>query len=227
MENLHSLPRLPSPLPLAIALTEGDTPLSFLAPSVPPATPIVSTTLTVAGPSTDIVFALANRQSPDEEEELRAQIQQLKDLNKRKVSTRWSKSWYDYAWLKFLLQPLLIFSPRLLALLALKDNHWGQQKIHKLPHLLREILPVMRSRTIREGLAVGLHFVHLLVRGQESVRPIPVIAVGLSQGIQEESIQLFLTEEFQWRGRWDRLFQFTYLFIPFLQSEVGEEVVQV
>ena len=76
----HSLPRLPSPLPLAIALTEGDTPLSFPAPSVPPATSMISTTLTVAGPSTDNIFSPTNRQSPDEEGELRAQIQKLKDL---------------------------------------------------------------------------------------------------------------------------------------------------
>ena len=64
-------------------MTEGDTPLSFPAPSVPPATPLVSTTLTVARLSTDNVFSPTNRQSPDEEEELRAQIQKLKDLNKK------------------------------------------------------------------------------------------------------------------------------------------------
>ena len=79
----HSLPRLPSPLPLAIALTEGDTPLSFPAPSVQPTTPMVSTTLNVAGPWTDNILSPANRLSPDVEEELRTQIQKLKDLNKK------------------------------------------------------------------------------------------------------------------------------------------------
>ena len=69
--------------PLAIALTEGDTLLSFPAPSVPPTTPMVSTTLTVAGPSIDNILSPANRLSPDEEEELRTQIQKLKDLNKK------------------------------------------------------------------------------------------------------------------------------------------------
>ena len=79
----HSLPRLPSPLPLAIALTEGDTPLSFPAPSVPPTTPMVSTTLTVVGLSTGNILSPANRLSPDVEEELRTQVQKLKDLNKK------------------------------------------------------------------------------------------------------------------------------------------------
>ena len=115
--------------------------------------------MTVAGPSTDNILSPANRLSPDEDEELITQIQKLKDLNKKE---RVNKLKQELARLRLAQAstspPPYIF---LAFSLYISGIHFW------LPHPLRETLLVMRSRTTPEGLAAGLHLIHLKEKAKE------------------------------------------------------------